>query len=311
MIKKIYSKIYTGLFIYLTIIKCRLKKQTDTANNRVFVLSAGGIGDAIVSYQAYMALIEKSILSNNEVYLITNSALQTGLKMVLNNNSAKTHWIICDFLSGKLDHDRLNEFSKQMEELCQLGAKQTIIMSNIRGQFIHSCYIAACLKAKDVKAGLYDQHPKKLITKIRLFAIERLFYKIEKLKEGLNEAIFWRQFINTIDSYDYKIRIPRISRKSSYSIDENVSDDYIVISVDSSTPRRRWPIHNFVKFINLLLEKQDKDIILSGSNLTTAETNEYELAFRGCDRVKNLIGKLKINEWIELIRGGGVCCCCR
>ena len=220
MFSKLFVKLYSYVFIYGHILRCKIKNKTykrKPEKDRVIILSAGGIGDAIVSLQAYKALCDYFISVDKELYLITDVALQTGLKMVLGAKYDEIHWRICDFLNGKMARNKLHSFQTLTTELREFKIERIIIMSNITAQYRRACYVAACLDASVVNAGLYDSYPRGIWNKFRQCAIENIFYRIDRLPDGLHESIFWKRFINKIGEFDYKVSIPYIERQCAYN----------------------------------------------------------------------------------------------
>ena len=100
---------------------------------------------------------------------------------------------------------------------------------------------------------------------------------------------------------DYITYIPHIPKQCQFKC---TSNDYIVLSVDSSIPQRRWPAERFVMLANYLLESTDYDVVLTGYNVPEEDINEYKSAFSDCERVTDLIKITNTEQWIEVIRGG-------
>ncbi|MCI9097142.1 MAG: glycosyltransferase family 9 protein [Lachnospiraceae bacterium] len=304
MLSKLLVKLYSYVVIYGHIFRCKIENKVHkrkAEKDRVIILTAGGIGDAIVSLQAYKALCDYFMSLNKELYLITDAALHTGLKMVLSEKYEEIQWRICDFLNGKMDRDKLYSFQTLTKEIREFKIERIIIMSNIMVQYRRACYVAACLDPGVVNTGLYDSYPQGIWRRFRLYAIENIFYRINRLPDGLHESIFWKRFINKIGEFDYKVSIPYIERQCAYN--PGGEKGYLVIAVDSSNVKRRWPSENFIELINKLLKMVKYDIVLTASNVTEATREQYETAFHGCSRVIVLIGMLTTGEWVELVRG--------
>lgn len=113
-----------------------------------------------------------------------------------------------------------------------------------------------------------------------------------------NESV--ETLLHSFGLTDYRMHLLPIPKQCESSVEPKT---YITVAVDSQNNNRRWGAEKFTELIEVLLRIRKEDIYLTGSTLSDEEKAKYNRRFANNARVKNTIGQLSFNEWIELIRG--------
>lgn len=295
MMKNFRKKIDMAITVGLSSIWAR-KKEVCSTKNRILIVVDGGMGDIFVDGQAIIEMVRYYDSMGKEVYLVCETPAWKTFWMLA--DMEKVHFIQHDF-SGNEEGKRSTQRLKNTHT-----ALKNLIFDDVY-IFFNGCSEAFCVAA-DVSAArrttvLYDEKNDSLKRKIRNAFIWKHIDNITIVPQGCTHSERSRKLALAAGVPAYPIRILHIPQK----INEPIlpKKRYITVAVDSTRSMRRWKPERFIELIWRLLEYFDYDVLITGNRLDEAQTKQYDEAFAGCGRVRNVIGKQTLREWIEIIRG--------
>lgn len=284
------NRVQKGLPLLYAVFKAMIPPRKVSDSNRVLLVETGHIGDAIVDASAWHAVAQKAISQQKGVYLLTPGEEWNIFKRVF--SSDQMTYIECD-----KNLFSVPAFRDIVSKLKRIGFDMIIVRP-------HGNRLAYLLAAMLPAAKRYAIIEKELVSSCWGSIIHRMFVKryarviIEDEKSCEKDVL--EELLHDLGISEYRMTIMPIPQIEADSAQER---PYITIAVDSQSPLRRWPTDRFIALIEELLTTTQDDIILTGSFLEEKAVQQYEEAFRGDVRVKNLIGKLKFDSWVELLRG--------
>lgn len=275
------------------------QKRPKQNGNRVLLIMDGGLGDALLDAQALDELIRYYYSKGKEVYVVCSAANGTMFQTLV--TLPNVHFFPCDFMSGDLGSERkFRALKDTLDELNSIGFEQVVVRYNRNG--LRNFYVTGGVIANRKTAVFYDNNPKLLKKKYGYLLSRFIVDEIIEIPRGLSQQVDRsRAFVQALGVKEYRTRLPYLPKQCEYVFSEQ---PYITVTVDSSSAAKRWPVKRFIELIQKLLERYEYDVVLTGSNTAAEDIEEYEanLCSVSEGRVKNLIGKTDIKEWIELIR---------
>ena len=162
-----------------------------------------------------------------------------------------------------------------------------------------SC-LAVCLHANE-RWAIFDKTEMRCIKKILHSIYRKCYTNIISVPDTIHLMKRTEMLIQELGIKNFKAKMIYIPQTMNMRYPEQ---RYITISIDSSNKIRQWGTNNFVDLIRLLLEKYRCNIYIIGNNVDEIIIKQLEISFTGYSgRVKNIVGKTNIKEWIEWIRG--------
>lgn len=298
--------------LFLCIVLCiyvvfyRVKKEK---SNKVLIVLGGNIGDGLLNAPALKALVSHYESVGKEVYCFCIKPVKAIYKRMPELNKIK----YMDEEYGIYMPMTLNKTIETFSDAVQISSEMAQVRRSLSGVSF-DCVIGFMyrnLKATLLLLGrrgkenyFLDPMPcgKSIPFKCLRAFISRFCY-MEMDDEDIQKTEHIKLFLQRIGIKDYETRIPYIPERPKHEkfIYPNGAD-YITISVDSSVAQRRWPVESFIALINIMLEKYDYTIVLTGTNVTQEISDKYSRAFDNNSRVISYIGILTLDNWIELLR---------
>lgn len=269
------------------LIRAIARKHHPTPDGRILIMSGGHMGDALTGAQGIGALLEHYAREGKTVHFACASSLWAGYKMVL--DLSKT-------VNTNNDYKGFLQFKSTIETLQKYSYDQVIIIQ-FRGGMLS---LLACLSAKRKTIIKYQNFNNSIGEKVRDIAMNMLADEVIEYPYDMKERQRVQEWVKRLGAESYRTGISYIDKQCDYQCP---FINYITISVDSSCMSRRWPTKKFIALIKRILDRFDHDVILTGSNLPEEQIRSFEEAFRDCERVKNMVGKMSLQEWVELLRG--------
>lgn len=278
-IQKIISMLYAIARSILP--PCKLSNS-----DKILLVEMGHIGDAIIDASAWSEIMEYAMALGKEVYLYTTWECQNILKKIL--GSEKITYLTCQ--NELFD---VNEYKKSLSVLKGMTF-DTIISRPHCNKLI--CLLVATIPAIKRYAVFEEEI---FLSKIYNVFADRYSTVIYENRKSREKDVL-EKLVEAIGIKDYCMRILPIAETK-----EKIArhDKYITIAVDSQNSARRWPTDSFIALIMALLAIFEDDIVLTGSSLPREDNQQYEDAFHKNERVKNMIGRCSLDEWIDLLRG--------
>lgn len=275
------------LLLYL-IFKSIMQRKKEIESDNILLVSGGGIGDAVLNASAWAALTEYYTRQGKTVFLLTLQGNWNFLKKVLDVGNIT-------FVEG-FDQTKITR-RKVSETIIKNKSFDTII-----GRFHRHfwTYLAVSSLSSQKWYALLECDMFRSWRSIVYAILPNRFSGAEMSIFEKNEPSSQEKIVHMAGLSDYNMYImPLPKQGSSYPADKK----YITVSVDSQNLSRRWGIRKFVELIDRLLDRFDADIFITGNNLSHDEREIYSKTYANEVRVKDVIGQLLFDDWIELLRG--------
>lgn len=282
------SKCFAHVYICGKIVRSK-RKRISVNNNRVLLVEGGHIGDMLMDASAIIAISDYFKQNKKEVYLLCAPALWEMLNIIW--DTSKINCIKND----KLSLLTLKNIRKIYSKLPKEGFETVVKITGT----INLDVLIAGIEGKK-KYGVIDiSNSIELVTKLK-FGYLKSYTAVIQGNINQHQCLWWEQLLHIIGLRDYVSSNIKIPMQQVNGLPEK---DYIAISVDSADGNRRWPIQNFVNLITLLLKKYCYDIYIMGKSIPSMDMKCVQKVVEISNgRVKNIIGKTNMKEWIEWIR---------
>lgn len=290
--KNFFWRIVNYLYIFMRMAKKRAIENNDS--NSILLIMTGGIGDALLDAQAVEAMLQSYNKQGKLVYLVAPTSMMQIYKKIIHVSNVS--FLSCDFLNGKWAVGR--PCLKQVIKILKKIRYEKIIIRFSRNS-LKPFRIVADLQTNDIAVVLCDCSPIVYKKRFVYSGIKYMADEVIELSENHSYVIRAREFATVFGSESYRTHITYLPKQFDFQYDER---PYITIAVDSSVEARRWPENKVIDLVRRLLDCYQYDIILTGNKVSDLQKKQYTEAFETCRRVVNAIGKLKLDEWIELIR---------
>lgn len=287
------KKISKYLAILYSYIMAPITKRSKCASNNILIIEGGHIGDAIMDSSALSYMAEYYVKSGKKVYFLCSPPLWDMLKRI--SPMKNVEYVGEEYSYNQRLFDPIWKVYARLKNI----NFDTIIGINNCEPRMH-CLISYLNAGK--KLGLIeDQSDSRLFLKYKKQFIKRCYTNLIWGDRSKFQLRWMNQLMQELQISGYKVKNSFIKPCSDVRI---TNKTYIAIAVDSANPVRRWPAHNFNELINKLLENFEDDIYLIGKNIDVELKNEIASGkLSGNDRIKDMVGKTSLEEWIEMIRG--------
>lgn len=287
----IFSKYAAILYSF---IKAPLTKHKGSGSGNVLIIEGGHIGDVIMDASALIYLAEHYVKAGKNVYFLCSPPLWDMLKRISNMNGVQ-------YVGNDYSYDsRHQHYDSFWKSFAQLKEKNYELIISIQNADLRIHCMVACLTASE-KWGVITQSNshgirgcvKSLLLKCYTNIVwgDRRKFQLRRMEQLVRE-------LQIGDYHAQNVFIPPQQDALTKS------KSYIAIAVDSAVASRRWPAQNFVLLISRLLADCSDDIYLIGSGMDCDLQDRITKTFgQEHHRIKNLVGKTSIEEWIEIIRG--------
>lgn len=272
------------------------KRMAGATNDRILIVVDGGMGDIFVDGQAIIEMIRFYDSKGKEIYLVCEMPAWKTLQLVA--DMEKVHFVHHDFsgnTEGKMGIQRVIKTRKALKNL--KFDDVYIFFNGITEAFC----VAADVSAAHRATILYDEENDHLKRKLRNAFIRKHIEDVMTVPPECTHSERSRKLALAAGVPAYPIHILHIPKQTINPAPPEKK--YVTVAVDSTSFLRRWKPERFIELIRWLLEHFDYDVMITGNRLDEAQTKQYDDAFTGCGRVRNMIGKQTLREWIELIRG--------
>lgn len=281
---------------YLTILYCYIMapitKRKKCASNSILIIEGGHIGDAIMDSSALCYMAEYYVKMGKKVYFLCSPSLWSMLKKI--SPMKDVEYVGNDY---SYDHKCYNSVWKVYAHLKNIKFETIIGINNCESR-IH-CLISYLIASEKwgVIEGQSESH--------RLLRYKKQFIKRCYTK------ILWgdrsRFQLRWLEQLLQELKIDGYKAESSFMkpcVDIQIANKtYITIAVDSANPVRRWPAQNYIELISKLLDNYEDDIYLIGTNIDPDLKSQLASKLHSeRERIKDLVGKTSLEEWIEIIR---------
>lgn len=294
---KIKETAYKLLTLFYAILSMFFTKRYKDNSRNILLIYSGGLGDGVLDAQAIMKIVYKLNAEGKKVSVLAVKPVCELYGMLFTSQDVVL--IPCTFLMGNwATPEKREEFRGIVLRLRQERWERMIVRLN-RVDLI-ATLLAIFVPAAQKTAFLYSRRPIKKRKQIIYCLICRAFDQENEFNEVLTQMQLSREFAKCMGVPIYPIRIMHIPKQSEAAVQDH---SYITISIDSSFPGRRWFCENFIELICRLLGQYEYDVVLTGNNVAADILKRYDTVFGTNSRVKNMIGKTNLYEWIELIRG--------
>lgn len=272
------------------------KEEACTASNRFLIIVDGGMGDIFVDGQALIEMVRLYGKLGKEIYLVCEMAAWKTLQMVADMDTV--HFIPHDFSGNAEGKSSVNRITNTRKVLKDLKFDEVFILFNGSSE---TFFVAADVCAACRTTVLYDEKNDSFKRKLRNAFIRKHIENVITVQPDCTHMERSKKLALAAGVPDYHIHILHIPQQTADTVLQGKK--YITLSVDSTRSMRRWKPECFIELIWWLLERFDYDVIITGNKLNETQIKQYDEAFIGCERVRNMIGKQTLREWIELIRG--------
>lgn len=285
----IFSKYVAILYSF---IKAPLTKHKGSGSGNVLIIEGGHIGDAIMDASALIYLAEHYVKAGKNVYFLCSPPLWDMLKRISSMDGV-------EYVGKDYSYD-LHRYDSLWKIYTNLKGKRFELIIGIHNADSRIHCMVACLTASE-KWGVIAQSNSHGIRRCVMSLFLKCYTNIVWGDRRKYQLRWMEQLVRELQIGDYHAQNAFIPPQQD-ALTEPKS--YIAIAVDSATPTKRWPAQAFVELISRLLTDCDEDLFLIGSNIDCELQNQITEAFgKENHRIKNIVGKTSIEEWIEIIRG--------
>ena len=287
--------------LYLTY-RCVRPVGKGSYDDRVLIVQGATLGDALLNASAVAALAEHYTHQGKKVYLLCARMVSDLLKMVPGLDEGQIVYI--DQMCGRpISFHDLNLQGGLKEAKRWADQFASMEYDTVIGLLCRSRLLA--LGAAGIKCyHMYFMDPYSNYKGIRGVLNRAIFRRCEKVQletEDISRPEQGKQFLNSLGISGYHTKMPVIAENKGCIAP--VSGQYITVTLDSSSPARRWPEERFIELIHRLLKEYDYKVVLTGTDLLPETEDRYRREFGDNERVVDLIRKTSLQEWVELLRG--------
>ena len=280
-----------GIYICFKFI-FRKRKKESRFDGAVLLATGGHIGDALADASAWDKLVDYYSAQNKQIYFIAPKASWKVLRKILCIEKVT-------YIEGGTV-DLVEEYgvrkSRRMLSILE-GIDFNTIMTRLHGD-ARLFSMLACLPAQR-KVAILENNMTKGKKGLLIQMLSKQYTDIIVASQDINQMEYVKMAMIRLKVPDYYISIAHIPVQCKIKH----SKSYITIAVDSLRYERRWTSERFIELIEQLLILYDCDILITGTSVSKEDMEKYEMIFRGNHRVKNTVGKLNFDEWIETLRG--------
>lgn len=260
-------------------------------SGRILIYMDGHMGDVLMDAGAVEVLIQFYTEQGKQVYLAGTKLIKTTLQLVMS----------LEQVTFVIVQDKDVEYGDVREVMQALGDLSfECLITFTPWDKLFTLNLAACVNSRE---SWETVHRRRNFTvsawRMLLQSLHRGYTHRMLMDAAMTQTERAKILLHTLGIKEFQTSIAYIPKQCDYS----VPGPYITIAVDSLHAQRRWPTEKNIELVKKLLDQWDGDIYLTGSRLEQREFDQYKQAFQSSERVKIMVGCLKLTEWIELIRG--------
>lgn len=282
------QKLRFVLFVMLE--RCKRHKKTCKENNVLLVLG-GHMGDILVELSAWQRIIEHMKQQGKQIYVLSTMVGWNVLQMTVDTSGIH-------YLEGELDIGKGWSMSITRKLFASLKTtKFDVMVCNARDSSLY--IIVRAIPANKKYIIVHQVLLSGIKGKLQLMLSTEKNATIILRAPGIPEVEYWQKMLRLLGLPDDKLHIMPIPVQCKNTAHQG---KYVTVTLDSMNTSRRWPTDSFIALIDLLLEKYTYDICITGQKLSPDVLSKYD-RFASNERFFNLVDKVNLKEWIELIRG--------
>lgn len=293
-IKLLFLKLKCCAYIHFRSI---LRKSPGSTSGNILIIISNGTGDALLDTQAFDALTGRYISAGKKIEVVSIPAVCSVMRMM--PGMSEVRFIPCGMLLNKRPNKKEMESFKKTIEVLRTKEYEHIILKLNRNNLWVRC-MATALSAEHISAVLYDSDVRQLKKRLGRWSLIHTTDDFLGFSDDLTQMQRSKAFALHFGAKAYHIGISYLPRRND---NLHAWNPYITVAVDSSGSIKQWPVEKFIALIHRLLEQYEYDVVLTGNNVAEDILKKYDIAFGSNSRIKNMIGKTNLYEWIELIRG--------
>lgn len=283
---------FGAMFINSFRLQEKRTREKQIKNDKVLIIRGGHLGDTVVGAEALNALIRYYLDKKKKVHMICSSSTWNLLKIIFDMENV-TYLGECNMHSDCMVSKRIRMISKMAG-----GIDFECIITLSEGSRAHC--VVACLRANE-KWSIFGNFRMNRRKEIISYFSKKCYTNTVLISEEVSLIKMLEILLHKLGIQDFQTKIVRIPRQAEINLPKR---PYITVSVDSANTARRWMTEQFIRLIQLLTEQFDYDIYLIGEHMSKELAKGIQELFGShMDRIKNIVGKTNLNEWIEWIRG--------
>lgn len=284
-----------GLLFYLLFVALFQKRVKDKSGRNLLIYS-GGLGDGILDIQSIQKIVQKFSADEKPISILAAKSNCEIFDMFISPKEADI--IPCSFLTMDWKFpQKWRSYREIVKTLRQTRWERIIVRFN--RDDINALLIFVAIPAVHKISFLFSERSLRKRKQFVYWLINCVSDKTIELSGNQTQMQLSREFAKYIGVKQYPIKVAKLPEKS---VDLIMGNPYITIAVDARNLVKRWSCENYVELIRCLLADYSYEIVLVGDNVPIEENAIYDDAFGLNDRVKNMIGKTTLYEWIKLIR---------
>lgn len=293
------SKGFGFIYVYIKYHTGNRKKVVD--NKKILIIFGGHLGNAVLNIDTILQ-IKNGFPSEDgySIHIMCHESIRKILETLEDFRGITFLDISYPYQDGGTRFATVTDTIRKMK-----GMEFDKIVVNLAHIMPLASYIVACIPSND-SIGVFDDldhvagETKDIEHNVgnARWYFQRAYKTAITVDYNTQEVQRQKKILEHL-GIRYKTRIYPIKKLCDF---ECKSNDYFTVTVDSASSYKNWAPENFAELINLLCEKYDHDVCISGGKGSESIYDKIEKKIRYPERVYNYIGKTSFIQWVEMIR---------